>query len=399
MCNEVAQPRAAGAPAPPPPADEAFAKLRAFRNYYAVAGVGAYEHHFAVWFSCIEASVNYYAVAEDGTIRDAGGMWGGLAVQDGEVPAVPEAQRANADRVRARNDAKYERESVGGVQYLGSYREVVVRERVPGDGPGDPYARMVRHTEVTLRADAALTSFERYANATGGDTRLCWADSTYQDCTAQHWFEFVPDGAGEPQLMALVAPGSPQSDAERARFAEAVMAAARAKADGDPPASIDAILAAQGESILPAGFAPPVTVGFTIYGRVAHGEQPAGAITIELSPRDLVAGGASGKGTAQVGGVTFTAEVELTSRSDTELGLAYVLRDDRGNVREATTTARVTMLVDGDAAVVQDLALPESVTQAIHDPPSSVDFPGVGDVTLFDAYLGVGARRQAWWPR
>lgn len=394
-CRETARPGGAAGPVASPDADPAFAQLRAYRNYYAIAGVGAYEHHFAVWFSCVEQSVSYYAIGEDGAVRRAGGAWGGLAVRGDDVDEVPAEQRANAAKIAAQHDADYDGASAGRIEYLGSYREVQVSERVPGDGPGDPYARMMRHTTVTLRANAALTSFDGLAGLEGGETRICWKDLAYGDCGPQAWLAFTPArGAGEPQLAALVSTPSPQDAAERARFADVVLAAARAKVAGDPPVTIETLLAGDDPSMLPAGLAPPVVVGFTIYGRVTAGDQPSGVIRVELSPRALLAGAASGHGDVMVGGVGFGADVTLTvvggviSDEDgvveAEVRLDYTLDGKVG-----TATGRLEALVDDDAVVVTELAFPELARQ---------ELPGAGTVTQFDAYPGVSARREPWYP-
>lgn len=410
-CHERAKPGAAtpAAPAETPPPDPAFAQLRAYRNYYAIAGVGAYEHHFAVWFTCVEQSVSYYAVAPDGSVRDNGGAWGGLAVRRGDPDGVPADQRANADRIAAQHEADYDGASAGKIEYLGSYREVHVTERVPLDQPGDPFARMMRHAELTLRANADLTFVDGVASGTGGETRICWDGLAYGDCGPQHWFEFTPaEGIGEPQLPALVYPRSPQPADEQARFAGVMLAAARAKVAAEPGAAIDAILAAQGDTTLPPGHAPPIVVAFTIYGRTAGGDQPSGVVRVELSPLELLAGKATGTARAKVGGVTFGAAVEATVAGgvitdedgvvEADLTLRYELVDGRGTTRAADVSAHVKALVADGAAAVLELTLPESVQQAIHDPPNSQEFPGAGAVTSFDTYLGVSARRDAWWP-
>jgi hypothetical protein len=407
-CREVTQPGSRPA-APPviPPAHPDFTRLLAHRNYYAVGRIGEYEHHFAVWYNCVEQSVSEYAVRADGTIRDAGGAWGGLAVRaSDETPRIPAAQRERAARVLARNDARHEGESGAVVAYLGTYREVEIHERVPRSPPGDPYRRMMSHATLVLRADADLATFDGASDLSGGDTRLCWKDVVYGDCSAAYWFDFVPAiGAGTPQLPALVDPDSPQSTAERERFGAAALAAARAKLAGTPRTTIDDSDA----SLLPAGFAPPVVVAFTIYGRVERGEQPQASLEIEIPSAAIARGTSRGTARATVGGVTITGEADVaavrplpadaTGEQTFDVRIAYRLADDRGNTRAGELVASATAMIDGDSIVFTALRLADDHVQKIHDPPNKQAFPGTAALVSIDAYVGVRDRPETWYPK
>ena len=143
-CREV--PREASHPSRipegPRPIHPDFAKLRAYRHYFALRKIGPYVHHFAVHFNCIEQSVDCFAVDDAGRVTSEGGAWGGLAGSPRGTTSVPDAMRAHAERARKALDDAYENESIQQVQYLGSYRKVVVEEMLPVEPPGDrPSAR------------------------------------------------------------------------------------------------------------------------------------------------------------------------------------------------------------------------------------------------------------------
>jgi len=414
-CHEV---RAAGSkpakpPAPPPPAHLDFERLRAYRNYYAIASVGAYEHHFAVWFNCVEQSVSYYAVSPAGEVRRAGGMWGGLAVREGEPKPVPAEQEDNARKVLAHHAADYEHESSVRIEYRGSYREVEVVELVPTSGPGDPYARMVSHVTATLRANTDLSSASGIAEMRGGVTRLCWRDSTYRDCTKQDWIDFTPRDLGKAQLPALVTPGSPLTPDERARFLKTVLAAARRHAAGEPGVPLDDILAHQGDTLLPPGLILPFEVGFTLYARPREGSgaaQVQSSLTTKISVRDALGGVARGVARGTIAGIPVTAEIEMErggTQPPPEHGAAelpfhvrYRLKDERGNMRSGEISMTAKLLVDGDAVIPTERTIPDSIVNRVHDAPMHQSLPGAGPFQQIDAYFGIStpSASPSFWP-
>jgi len=403
-CHEVRR-TAAKRPAPPPPADPAFARLLAFRPYYSLDRVGAYEHHFAVWFSCVEQSVDFYAVAPDGTVRREGGAWGGLAVGGSKAP-VPAAQAANARRVAAQHAADYVDASVGKVTYLGWYREVQVTERLPVSPPGDPYARLMWHATVTLRADAGLTRFDgKLASMHGGETRMCWRDLAYVPCDAPRWIDVDTPPSAAPDLVALVRDDSPLPAAERGRFTAAVLAAARDREAGRPGASVDAILARQGDGVLPPHLAPPLRTAFTI--RVGRAGAPV-SLLVPLAPADALHGTSRSTARTTVAGVPVAAEVEASAVTplaadargahQVQLHVRYRLTAGAGPgavVRDADAVVDVDALVGADAAVITHLAWPAEATSHPALPPLAQTLP-VGGVTL-DARFGVSVDVEPWW--
>lgn len=401
---------------PPAPAHPDYERLLAYRNYYRLERVTPFAHRFAVWFSCIEQSVDYYAVSPEGVVSQSGGAWGGLAVRDGKPAEVPEALRGAAKLVRDAHDARYEHESGERVEYIGSYREVEVTELVPQSGPGDPYTRMVGHTSVTLRANESLTWVDGFARAEGGETRMCWRDLLVLGCGPAYWIDFAPNtGGGVGQLPALVKAGSPQPSAERVRFTDAALAAARAYLAKEPSPSLESILARQGSSVLPPGFTTPLNVGFTIYARVADAGVPDGshkqqeaALKLAIPTLELLRGGARATGTVVIAGVGITAVVDVkptevlppdaSGASHASLQLHYTLTDGRGNTRSADVTLKAEALVDGDAAVLTLSPLSNEITSRTHEPPLGQHFPGAGGYSSLDVYVGFSSGHSRWWP-
>lgn len=413
MCRETPGARPTAAPAPPPPAHPDFERLRAYRNYYSIARVGEYEHHFAVWFGCVEPSVVNYAISPEGVIRRAGGYWGGLAVRDGEPAPIPDDQLGHKRAILARHAEEYDGESSVKIAYLGSYREVVVSELVPMSAPGDPYARMVGHATATLRASADLTTLSGHADMQGGATRMCWRDIRYRDCTEQAWIDFAPRDEGTAQLPSLVSDRSPLAPDERARFQSAVLAAARRHAAGEPKSPLDPILARQGDTLLPPGLNRPLEVGFTLYARApnqAQVKQEGASLTTKLPVRDALEGVARSSARTRIAGIGVTAEFEMSAdgaRSPGERGevqvplrIRYRLADDRGHARTGEVAITAAVLLDGDASVVQSRTFHGNVTEHIHDPPMGQSLPGMGPFAGIDAYFGIEepAAVPTWWP-
>lgn len=400
-CEERSSGAAAATAPKIPPADDDFALLLAYRNYYSLDRVGEFEHHFAVWFQCIEPTVSYFAVSPDGQVRNAGGWWGGMGVRDGDPPPVPPEQEGNAKLAMAQHERDYDGASGERIQYLGSYREVALGEIVPDDGPGDPYKRGVWHQTVTVRADAELTGYDGTAELSGGYTRMCWEDTLYRDCSQPHWIDAgALDGVGRPQLAALTTDKpSPQSSDAKAAFEAKVMAAARARVAGEAGTPIADILAQQGTGFLPEGFAPPVRVGFTIYARWGKGvDQTSGAIAVDLDPREIARGNAHGEGSTTIAGVTLRATVEATLVDQDKVSIAYTLADDRKTKLDGAFVAPATVWTDGDAVVFRFLSLPEESNNHTHDPPWAQHFPGAEGHDSIDVYLGVSATVDPWYP-
>jgi hypothetical protein len=405
-CHQVQRTPARRA-APPAPADPGFARLLAFRPYYSLDRVGAYEHHFAVRFSCIEQSVDYYAVAPDGTVRRDGGAWGGLADGSGRAGQVPPAQMANARRVAAAHASDYVDASVGQIDYLGSYREVVVTERLPVSPPGDPYGRMMWFATTTLRADAGLTRLDgKLAGLHGGETRVCWRDFDYVPCGAPRWIDVDTPPSAAPDLVALVRDDSPLPAADRDRFAAVVLAAARDQVGDRPGASLDAILARQGDAALPPHLAPPIRTGFTI--RPGRGDRDATSLEVPLSPVDAVHGTARGRARTTVGGVPVTAEVEASAVAPVaadargpqqlQLRVRYRLTAGAGPsavTRDAEAVVDVDVLVSDDAAVVTLLVWPAEATAHPTAPPLGQSLPIAG--VALDARFGISIDPEPWW--
>ena len=220
-----------------PPPDLEFAKLHENHSYFSIGNVGPFAAHFAVRFSCIEQSEDYYDVLADGTIEVVGRAWRGLAAPEGgKHPETPADQRSNAELVAARHANDYRGATTGDIDYLGSWRDVQLTERVPQSPPGDPFHRSLAHWTMSLHANADLTALvDKPRVADGGDTLMCWKDFDYVPCHDQHWLDFDAPPTTKVQLPALLQ----RDDA----LLNAALAAARDKSAGKPGADIETILA------------------------------------------------------------------------------------------------------------------------------------------------------------
>jgi hypothetical protein len=406
--NEVeAAPRVA-----PEPAHADFEKLRAYRHYFSLARVDDYAHHFAVYYSCIEPSVNYYAVTDDGEVKPTGGYWGGLAVRGKDLPRVPDHVRKQAELARRQLDEDWDGYSNVDVVYLGSFRKVVVNELIPLAPPGSPYSRLVNHGEVTLEANRDLTELAATpASFTGGITRLCWEDTDYRDCTEQYWIDFEVSKASETRVTPAIADDrSPVSGADRERFEVAVLGAVAAQQRGEASVGMDELLARDSDALLPDGFATPIGASFTIYARSsdhAKTQQGSGGFSIYARAEDAVFGGeARGTGSTTIAGVGMTGELvvsapeplgrDVVGEHHLPLSVSYVLRDDRGNERASQVTVDAWLFVDNGSVAIVELKAPDEFWQKNHEPPRGQSFPGVGDYTQIDTYLDLTTSAPDW---
>lgn len=403
-CREVGAPAVPASS--PPPAHPDFERLLAFRNYYSIGDVTEYEHHFAVSFRCVEGVIEYLAISPSGAIRRTGGMWGPLPMKDGEPAPIPAEQLDNKRAILARHAAAYDGESGVKIWYLGSYREVHVTELVPESAPGDPYRRMVTQATVVLRAGPDLTTVSGIAEMSSlGETRLCWRDIHVRDCTEQAWVDFTPTTIGAAQLPSLVSAASPVAAEERARFQAAVLEAARRRAAGQPTASLDEIVARQGDTLLPPGLSRSFQVEFKLYARPTDPARPQqtedSSLVSSLPVRDAMAGTARSVVRGKIAGIGVVAEIEMAPdgpRDPAERGelqvpfrVRYRLTDDRGHKRSGEVVITATVLVDGEAAAAHSRVYQGKVMERVHEPPIGQTFPGLGSFRQIDAYFDVSA--------
>ncbi|MEZ4294352.1 MAG: hypothetical protein R3B70_05210 [Polyangiaceae bacterium] len=402
-CREVKDPAAPPpvAPGPPPPAHADFHRLLAYRNYYAISAVTEYEHHFGVWFSCIEQSVQFYAVSPSGKVRSVRGYWGGLATSPEKLDPIPPEQRDNELAVLAAHRRAYDGDSSVRVGYLGSYREIHVQERVPEGPPGDPYSTMMAHSEAVLRANGDLTAVSGFSLATSGDTRLCWRDLHVRECTEQEWFDFTPEKKGLAQLHAFLQERPDISAAERARFQDTVLAAARRHAEGKPGVPLDDILAHQGDSLLPPGLVQPIRMQLALYARpsaqATSVKQEEIVLQLDVPARDALTGVARAEARGEVAGIPFKAEVELAAVTPQDLPASgaveaplearFVLTDGRGNKRTGTVPFTAGVLVDGESLVLRSIAVSPSLTDGAPHAPLHHTFAGSGPFQQIDVYF------------
>jgi hypothetical protein len=394
------------APSTPKPPSPDFARLRAFRSYYGVERVEAYEHHFLVQFFDLEAAFRYYDVAPDGTVRSGGGGCCGPARAGGVFSPVPDEQRDNARRVEARLHADEPGASRVTVEYLGSYREVVIVEIMPLSGPGDPSTRSIRRATATLRASPDLTSFHGSAHMTLVTTRMCWEKDWVRICDGPHWIDFVPaEAPGRVHLAGLVTEGSPEPHAEQARFAAAALAAARDHEAGRPSASLSAMLAREPDRLLPERLSVPLQVTFEIWALPAGPDVGAdmARIRIALPTAGVFRGGAHGAGTARIAGVEVRAEVDVRATAPVEgsgaverdVELRYRLDDGRGNARTAEARLHARVMVDGSTIVAATFGWPPGSAVPM-GAPRAQHLPGAGPYLALDASLELAARPDDW---
>jgi hypothetical protein len=190
----------------------------------------------------------------------------------------------------------------------------------------------------------------------------------------------------------------------RARFAEAVVVAARRRAAGEPGLAIDDILAHQDDGVLPPNCAPPVAATFVIYGRKKIHTKVQSRLSVEI-PVAALRETVRATGRTTIAGVAFTASFEIgpvtppppdaIGEHTLDLRVVYRLADDRGNVRDAAFEVIATALLDGPDAAIRSVRLP--VVGSVHDEPVAQIFPGAGALDEFDAYLEI-TPTVPWWP-
>ncbi len=381
-----------------------FSRLRAYRHYFSLEEVRPLAHHFVVNFHCIEGASEYYGVLEDGTVvRESGGFDGSAAKTRDELP--PE-QRARAGAVLAAFHAQYDGEAGGEIAYRGSFREVVVREFMPYEPPGDPHKTLARVSTVTLAANADLTSIadHPYSGLGGGETFLCWPDDFAGDCAEPRWLDYDLEGwdrrgfllqlAGIP----MFADGPSSKTSTLPNFKERVLASARGLQQGQPGYSLDALLARQHSTTLPRAFHPPAALHLTFFAR-PHDLTKTQQLTADLwVPLNISfplneEGGESVWGTTEVAGLSMTiigklnAQVQpaatATGLVDVNFVLSYKITDERADHHaEGPVIGR--FLFDGTGAMAtQVFGFSAEAGPAVRHQ----SLPGIGAFDSIDVYI------------
>jgi len=391
-CSEHV-PRAQAAPPTPAPALPDFEKLGADRSFFRVTHVGEVADHFMLTFSCIEQSIAVYGVHADGTVVFESGGFGGIGVRSGAPREVPDDKRALVDQVRAQFAKDYTNAGEPSVQYLGTYREVMVEEIVPVTAPGDPYKRMAWDQHAVVPVDADLKSIVDRPGFDGGETLLCWKDVAVTDCGHAAWMDFTIAPTGAPQLVSLLYDGSPSTPEDRARFRDAMLAAAR----GAAPVTTDVLMKKQGGGVLPAGFSTTLRAGFSIRPQTGG---TASELRVPLSSAQIAHGAARGRATATIDGTTFTLAIEAAPETPASGNAAklrvhfrYELDDGRGHRVTGDVIDVVDLVIDGDAAAVWSLALDEEQNKHGAEPPVAQT------IGALHADFGVAWNVEPWYPK
>jgi hypothetical protein len=186
--------------------------------------------------------------------------------------------------------------------------------------------------------------------------------------------------------------GVPEGDAPR--FERLVLSSARDLASCRSAASLDALLARDSDSLLPAEFSGPVDVSFGVRARALPGSPVKHAgrdLSVRLPASDMVRGTAEGVRRARLGGVEFTAiatakvigSVPSRGRADVSIELRYRVSDDRGTVHEDEVVVPAQFLVDGPSAALQASDIPRELGARWDEPPLTQRFPGTDEYDDF----------------
>jgi hypothetical protein len=214
--------------------------------------------------------------------------------------------------------------------------------------------------------------------------------------------DFTIPSTGAPQLAALLTDGSPAAAADRTRFQTALFAAAR----GAKPATLDALLAAQGGGVLPKDLAAPIRAGFSIRAPGATAVE----LRVPLSIAEIAHGVARDKASATIDGATITLAVEAAAEYGTpppdgdvklKVRVDYALDDGHGPARTGSVRYDVEALLDGDRGLVTSLALSAEQNAEANKHPN--DAPLVqklrGATKELRADFGIAWQIEPWYPK
>ena len=350
-CNEATPERRPTTlpPRPKPlPEHPELARVRPYHNTYAVTAVHPFAWHFAVSWRDVEPSYCHAEVVRDeatgsarADLRDC--MWGGVpevttprsAIPREVAHLVPLVERAVRER-----DGDVRRIAIA---YAGAWREVHVAEYLFTSPKTGWWA------ESRLRADAGLTGL--YAPPAPTMSAFGSPEDTEQ-------LDFV-DVAPPPEIEGtrlVLASEKP------APFTDAIVARALAVARAGKGDDLEAVLARQGDGVLPRGFDERVFVNVVFYAR-GPAEPKSAVLRVPLRLRDVKsAGTAHGEAETVLEGVTIRGRADLAGDAGASgkvvWKLALHLESSAGDAYDRSWPARGAIVVDGDAVASVGFEIP-----------------------------------------
>ncbi len=371
-------------------------ELKQFRNYIHIASVGPFVHHFTVWYRSVEPSVCEMQVIENGDkppLVYIGKCWGGgMAVRPRKTPPPPGSVARLAEAALSAICARSSRSEDYVIAYGGKYRQIELREEVVYNT--SPTFGVT--SELTLKVNEALTEITDVAGGSSGLGGVC-GQRCIEGATLLSHVPTSEKYAGRSLLYPLF-----QKD-ERPEYWNAlrdeILKAAKSMRDGECGTSLQQLLAAQGDSLLPEGMDPELRVQWMVIARTyPRPGPPTKTLGVPLRARDAVFGVAKGESQMEIGGLVLHASAEL--RADTEIDPGAVERelrfpmtlrtrvwDERGNSFERTFKMDGWAALDSGRVAFFYGVYPSNTKGKEWEKLQEYQFPAFGDFTSIDLYF------------
>jgi hypothetical protein len=368
-----------------------YSRLKTLRTYYSVGSVDKLAHRFSIWYSNIEPSLAQVAgnTVEDMqalTEKDLHISWGAFGIPPSEIQPVPPALKAVADAAVARLKELQPNASEIQIGYYGKFRQVHINEMTPIDRAGGPAdKRIARKVELSAKLSEEGTITGLYGFSSGGYGLMAW------DWENVHPFAKLPQYVNYA-LPANLEGTSPlyahhfhhKGDYEEAYekvIAEVLKTVAAIDA-GTYKNPIEELLAAQGESLLPAGFDAHLKYEVRTYARAANfPDQKSEEVVLRFSLKKALAAPVHFVETSPMG-IKYDLTIDLTKK------LVSLTVTNSAN-QSASRTYPVVLdnhyggvVTEGDATALLGGTISVKLPHDLHD----LHVPGTGGFSEFDVY-------------
>lgn len=380
--------------APPVAPSPEYAQLKTYRTYYGLSRYQGVRHNFRVWFRhgpdryVHSGRVNADTPAHADQIQDLGGGFV-LAVGNTEFPQtypdqpVPAGLEALTQALEKRIQVLRPGASEFVFRWMGRYRNFTVEEIIPVSDEADIYKRFASMGSYSLKAAENSDIIETDFGSNGsGISFMCWKG--YRDCNKPPAFlDFaMPVALEGTSVLASEYYYKKDRDPAYAQvyadLSQAILKAGPEFEAGTYQSALPALLARQGNSLLPVGLEASVRWRFSVYGYKAR-QTIDEEIELSHNLKDLFTNGFRKTYTfPSLDNVTVKVELDLKNqRAEFEVANS---KGDKGSVTYSLDTTKV--IRDG-AAVAAAYAIECKQTSA---GDSMIDLPGTAKFRGFRFY-------------
>lgn len=255
--------------------DPIYPRLKAYRTYFHLDKVDRFAHRFTAWFinvdyTRVEVGVNSIEEIEKLEEDDLRGSWGAFGIPPGEIPQVPDEMKPMAAALESRIRQIYPDHTQFKIAYDGLKRAISVEELTPMTAHRDPGDTYVRRSNVTYFQGQDSQVLEPAGIQMYGGLAILCSEHFPDECASLPCFvDFTMPAAleGTSLLRSRLDPAAPAYGPAWEEFSRQAIAAADALENGSYQNPIEAVLARQGDTVLPPAMGQTLEYSINAYGR------------------------------------------------------------------------------------------------------------------------------------